>query len=146
MPLHALSTHIRTPSHGRVYSVNLGNSTQWDDSTAAFVAKLSATKSKSLRYIGTMIADVHRTLLYGGIFMYPAQRGMPHGKLSLVFEAAPMAFLARQAGATAIAGPGAAGCLLRQVPQSTQQRTPVVIGSRDDVAEYMREVSGRKQP
>ena len=87
-----------------------------------------------------VVADVHRTLLYGGIFLYPAQRGMPHGKLSLVFEAAPMAFLARQAGAAASAGE--AGCLLELLPRSTQQRTPVFIGSSDDVAECLREVCG----
>lgn len=87
--------------------------------------------SAGLRYIGTMVADVHRTLLYGGVFFYPAQPPtMPHGKLSLVFEAAPMAFLAHHAGAHESCGTG--GSLLDLAPSSTQQRTPVVIGSRDD--------------
>ena len=151
--------HIRTPSRGRTYSVNMGLRGGWDERTRAYVDSLSeppdpksgsqpahassasasavsSRPARSLRYIGTMVADVHRTLLYGGIFLYPGDRKSPNGKLLLVHEAGPMAFLAQQAGASADTGGGVQ--LLDVKPSRESRATPVVIGSRDDVIDYLR--------
>jgi fructose-1,6-bisphosphatase I len=82
----------------------------------------------SYRYIGSMVADFHRNLLHGGVFAYPATPGKPNGKIRLLYEAAPLAFLAEQAG-----GYGSDGKqrILDIVPTDIHQRTPVYIGNRD---------------
>mmetsp|Transcript_18796 Transcript_18796/g.56759 ORF Transcript_18796/g.56759 Transcript_18796/m.56759 type:complete len:161 (+) Transcript_18796:1085-1567(+) len=84
------------------------------------------------RYIGSMVGDVHRTLQYGGIFAYPADAKNPDGKLRLLYEAAPMAFLMEQAGGLALTGKTR---VMDLIPQSVHQRVPVVLGSREDVLE-----------
>ena len=104
--------------------------------SSASASAVSSRPARSLRYIGTMVADVHRTLLYGGIFLYPGDRKSPNGKLLLVHEAGPMAFLAQQAGASADTGGGVQ--LLDVKPSRESRATPVVIGSRDDVIDYLR--------
>ena len=94
-----------------------------------------------LRYIGSFVADFHRTLLQGGIFMYPSEREKPAGKLRLLYEAAPIAMIAEQAGGRASTG---LQDLVDVVPESLHQRTPVYVGSADfvDLAEgFLRESS-----
>jgi len=86
----------------------------------------------SLRYVGTMVADVHRTLHYGGIFMYPSDESSPTGKLRLVYECNPMAFIVEQAGGRATDG---SRRIMDIVPESLHQRVPCFMGSPDDVAE-----------
>ncbi|KOO27579.1 fructose-1,6-bisphosphatase [Chrysochromulina tobinii] len=124
---------------GKTFSVNVGLSGGWDARTAQYIGALSrASPPRTLRYIGTMAADVHRTLLYGGLFLYPASRGAPRGKLRLLFEAGPMSWLALQAGAEADDGEGASP--LNAVPTSAHEKTPLFIGSRFDVEDYLRQV------
>uniref|UniRef100_A0A0E0L315 fructose-bisphosphatase n=1 Tax=Oryza punctata TaxID=4537 RepID=A0A0E0L315_ORYPU len=132
------------PNRGKIYSVNEGNAKNWDAPTAKFVEKCKfpqdGSPSKSLRYIGSMVADVHRTLLYGGIFLYPADQKSPNGKLryadanselqSVLYEVFPMSFLMEQAGGQAFTGKQRA---LELVPRKIHDRSPIFLGSYDDV-------------
>jgi len=88
-------------------------------------------QAKNARYIGSLVADFHRNLISGGIFLYPADTRNPHGKLRLLYEAAPLAFVVEQAG-----GRATDGCrsILDISPENLHQKTPLVIGSKDDVA------------
>jgi fructose-1,6-bisphosphatase I len=135
---------IRTPPVGKYYSINEGNWNKWSPATqrvvAAFKNGEGAVKPKNARYIGSLVADFHRNLLSGGIFLYPADTKSPRGKLRLLYEAAPMAMLVEQAGGAATDGQTR---IMDIVPRNLHERTPLVIGSRADV-EYvtavMREV------
>jgi fructose-1,6-bisphosphatase I len=91
-------------------------------------------KPYSARYIGSMVADVHRTLLYGGIFGYPDDKKSAKGKLRLLYEAFPMAYLTEQAGGLATTGTGR---VLDVVPGSIHERCPIWLGSKEDVEELM---------
>ena len=86
----------------------------------------------STRYIGSLVSDFHRNLLYGGIFLYPADEKNPNGKLRLLYEANPLAFIVEQAGGAASDGRER---ILNIEPASLHQRTPLIIGSFDDVRE-----------
>ena len=106
---HALCEFVLTrskitmPQKGRIYSINEGNAERWAPYTKDFVGELKSKRNRySLRYVGTMVADMHRTLLRGGIFMYPGDELSPNGKLRLVYEASPFAWLAKQAGGCAV--------------------------------------------
>ncbi|MGH7446818.1 MAG: class 1 fructose-bisphosphatase, partial [Longimicrobiales bacterium] len=131
---------MRIPQPGkRIYSVNEGNYASWSNSQRAFVDHLkimdgSNPRPFSSRYIGSLVADFHRTLLYGGLFMYPADRNNPNGKLRLLYEAAPLAFLAEQAGGRGSTGEQDIGDV---VPTSLHQRIPLYLGSKEwvDLAE-----------
>ena len=128
---------IKIPKRGKIYSVNSGNSHKWSEGVRNYVTNLLAPASDgsrpySLRYVGTMVADIHRTLFYGGIFMYPDDREAPNGKLRLVYEVNPMAFIVEQAGGKASDGEGRS---LDTVPTSLHQRVPCYMGSIDDVNE-----------
>ncbi|KAK8681872.1 hypothetical protein V6N13_054271 [Hibiscus sabdariffa] len=116
---------IKIPKKGKIYSVNEGNAKNWDAPTAAYVEKCKFPKdgssSKSLRYIGSMVADVHRTLLYGGTFMYPADKRNPNGKLRVLYEVFPMSFLIEKAGGQAFTGKQRA---LDLVPTKIHERSP----------------------
>jgi len=130
--------NIRIPENGAVYSVNEGNSVYWTEGTRAWVQALKgksnpAGKPYSLRYIGSMVADVHRTLLVGGVFAYPPDlknSTKPRGKLRLLYEASPMAFLVEHAGGKASTGTGR---ILDLEPESLHQRVPVFFGSATDI-------------
>jgi len=124
---------IRLPKRGSIYSINEGYSDRWDEGTLRYVASLKKRPYKS-RYIGSLVADFHRTLLYGGIFLYPADKKTPQGKLRLLYEAAPLAFIAEQAGGMAMDGKQP---ILDLEPKSLHQRTPLIIGSEEDVKEYL---------
>lgn len=128
---------IRTPRRGRIYSVNEGNYCRWFDGVKRYVDWLKVEdpathRPYSARYVGSLVADFHRNLLYGGIYMYPGDQRNPDGKLRLLYEAAPLAFVAEQAG-------GAASDGRRRIsdiaPEAIHQRTPLYIGSPDDVAD-----------
>lgn len=128
---------LRIPKRGRIYSINSGNAHKWEPNLRNYVAHLlrpsdDGMRPYSLRYIGTMVADVHRTLHYGGIFMYPADASSPTGKLRLVYEVAPMAFLVEQAGGRATDGHRR---ILDITPGSLHQRIPCFMGSEEDVLE-----------
>lgn len=129
---------IRIPERGKIYSVNEGNYNYWDKNVRSFVDYLKepdkATKRPyTSRYIGALVADFHRNLLKGGIFMYPANTKdpkKPHGKLRLLCEAAPLAFIVEQAGGYASTGHER---ILDVEPQELHQRVPLFIGSKQDV-------------
>ncbi|TYI88272.1 hypothetical protein E1A91_D04G196800v1 [Gossypium mustelinum] len=127
---------IKIPKKGKIYSVNEGNAKNWDEPTRKFIEKCKfptdGSPPKSLRYIGSMVADVHRTLLYGGIFLYPADKKSPNGKLRVLYEVFPMSYLMEQAGGQAFTGKQRA---LDLVPGKIHERSPVFLGSYDDVEE-----------
>jgi len=127
---------IKIPKKHNIYSINEGYYKYWFDSVRKYVDKLKDPKdSKSIysqRYVGSMVADVHRTLLYGGIFMYPGDTRSPEGKLRLLYEANPMAFLMEQAGGKAITGNGR---ILDVQPKGIHERVPVFLGSKENVEE-----------
>ena len=127
------------PSTGKIYSVNEGNSMYWDERTRTAVESFKSKdnprgKPYTHRYVGSMVADFHRTLLYGGIFMYPMDYKDPEhpkGKLRLMCEANPMAYLAEQAGGVATDG---SRRILDITPESLHVRVPLFIGSVQEVA------------
>lgn len=124
---------IRIPSRGKIYSFNEGNALFFDEPTKKYLDSIkypSNNKPYSARYIGSMVADVHRTLLYGGIFGYPADKKSKSGKLRLLYEGYPMAYLVEQAGGLAIDGHQA---ILDIVPTQIHQRTGIFLGSKEDV-------------
>lgn len=127
---------IKIPKKGKIYSINEGNAKNWDEPTKKYVEKCKfppdGSSPKSLRYIGSMVADVHRTLLYGGIFMYPGDKKSPSGKLRVLYEVFPMSFLMEHAGGQAFTGKQQA---LDLVPKKIHERSPVFLGSYDDVEE-----------
>jgi fructose-1,6-bisphosphatase I len=126
---------IRIPPKGKYYSVNEGNYHSWSDSTRKYMDWLKETDKTTgrpygLRYIGSLVADVHRTLLYGGIFLYPGSVKKPEGKLRLLYEASPLAMVVEQAGGKATNGKMR---ILDIQPSDLHQRTPLVIGGPDEV-------------
>jgi len=141
--------NIRIPERGKIYSVNEGNDAFWDEKTLALVNYFKARDKGSgrpytSRYIGSLVADFHRNLLKGGIFMYPADTKdpkKPSGKLRLMVEANPLALVVREAGGYASDGNGP---ILNINPTEFHQRVPLYIGSREDVALAEEVISGRK--
>lgn len=134
--------NIQTPSRGKVYSINEGNSNTWDEGTRKYINDLkkgtpeTGQKPYSLRYIGSLVADFHRNLLYGGIFLYPADYkdpNKPKSKLRLLYEAAPLAFIVEQAGGKASTGDTA---IMEINAEQLHQKTPLIIGSKEDVEKY----------
>ena len=121
---------IRMPAQGKYYSVNEANVDSFPRGYQTFVQKLRGGlngKRYSSRYIGSMVADVHRTLLKGGVFLYPPTADNPGGKLRLLYEASPMAFLVEQAGGVATDGQRR---ILDIQPHSIHERTPLALGSQ----------------
>ncbi|KAH8930089.1 inositol phosphatase [Atractiella rhizophila] len=129
--------NIQIPSRGKIYSFNEGNSLFFHEPVKAYLESIkypSNNKPYSARYIGSMVADVHRTLLYGGIFGYPDDKKSKNGKLRLLYEGFPMAFLTEQAGGLATTGKER---ILDIVPTNIHQRTPVFLGSKEDVQDLL---------
>lgn len=127
--------NIKIPKRGKIYSVNEGNYKWWDPGMKKYIKYLqeedkATQRPYSARYIGSLVADVHRTMLYGGIFCYPGDTRHPNGKLRLMYEGNPMAFLMEQAGGRAIDGRQR---ILDVVPTKLHQKTPVFVGSEEDV-------------
>ena len=126
---------IVTPRVGKYYSVNESNFARWSKGTQWAVRgfhgeRPDEIKGKNSRYIGSLVADFHRNLLAGGIFLYPADSKNPSGKLRLMYECSPMAFIAEQAQGSATDG---VTRILDVQPTELHQRIPLVIGSREDV-------------
>ncbi len=127
--------NIQIPKRGKIYSINEGNYKYWHPGLKKYIKFLQKDedpdeKPYSARYIGSMVADLHRNLLYGGIFIYPADRRNPKGKLRLLYECNPMSFIVEQAGGRATDGKQR---ILEKIPQSLHERTPIYIGSEEDV-------------
>lgn len=128
---------IKIKPKGKIYSINEGYEKYWDEAVREYVIskkRPSTGKPYGARYIGSMVADVHRTLVYGGIFMYPATSEAPKGKLRLLYEGNPMAFIMEQAGGMATDGKNR---ILDIQPTAIHQRTPIFMGSPEDVEEVM---------
>jgi fructose-1,6-bisphosphatase I len=125
--------HMKMPGQGSYYSVNEANAATWPDEYRAYVDRLRSGglgRQYSSRYIGSLVADFHRTLLKGGVFLYPPTRDQPGGKLRLLYEANPLAFIAEQAGGMASSGNGR---ILDIKPEGIHQRTPFMVGSRREM-------------
>ncbi|SNR32022.1 MULTISPECIES: class 1 fructose-bisphosphatase [Hymenobacter] len=119
--------NIQTPATGAIYSINEGASATFSAGTTAFVAYCKE-QNYSARYIGSLVADFHRNLLKGGIYMYPASAKAPQGKLRLMYECNPLAFIVEQAGGKATSG----RCRILEIePHEMHQRSPVFIGSSE---------------
>ena len=137
---------IKTPSKGKIYSANEGNARFWDEGTKKYINYLkekdSATdRPYSLRYIGSLVADFHRNLLYGGIFLYPTDYKdpeKPKAKLRLLYEASPLAFIVEQAGGMATTGKEN---IMDIEPTDLHQKVPLIIGSKEDVLTYLKFLS-----
>ncbi len=133
--------NIQIPAKGKIYSINEGNYGYWDQGTRDYINWLKDPKSNhpqpyTARYIGSLVADFHRNLLYGGIFLYPADLRdplKPKGKLRLMCEANPMSFIMEQAGGLATTGTER---VLEIQPTQIHQRVPLILGSHDDVKLY----------
>ena len=122
---------IRMPDRKKVYSVNEANADGFPESFQRYL-RWAHANGYSSRYIGSMVADVHRTLVNGGVFLYPPTKKHPQGKLRLLDEANPMSFLVEQAGGTSVAADGRR--TMDIVPRELHERVPLVMGSRDEVA------------
>jgi fructose-1,6-bisphosphatase I len=132
--------NIRIPPRGKIYSINEGNHASWQPGVQNWVEWLKTpsedkVRPYSARYVGSLVADFHRTLLKGGVFAYPADKKNANGKLRLMYEAAPLAMIAEQAGGAASTG---SERVLEVVPRELHQRVPLYIGSKDDVADALK--------
>jgi fructose-1,6-bisphosphatase I len=127
--------NMQLPTKRAIYSVNEGNSMYWDDWCNAYFHSLKhpgeGGKPYSARYIGSMVADAYRTLLYGGVFAYPADSKSPKGKLRILYECAPMAMLFENAGGLAVNS--RMERLLSVQPEHIHDRSGVFLGSKDEV-------------
>src|SRR5205814_6912939 len=121
--------NMKMPVQGNTYSVNEANADGFPESYRTYLSRLRS-RGYGSRYIGSLVADFHRTLLRGGIFLYPPTQSYPDGKLRLLYEANPIALLAEQAGGLATDGRRR---ILEIVPESLHQRTSLVVGSRAEV-------------
>jgi fructose-1,6-bisphosphatase I len=138
--------NIRCAQRGNTYSVNEGNFARWTPQVQKWNTWIKAEDKATgrpygHRYVGSLVADAHRTLIKGGIFAYPADSKSPHGKLRLLYEANPMAYLFEQAGGAATNGTER---ILDLTPTELHQRTPLIVGSADDVLAYRQFVSGER--
>lgn len=127
--------NMRIPEKGKEYSVNEGNYNKWDKKIQRIFDYFKeidpeTKRPYSLRYIGTLVADFHRIMLYGGFFAYPPDKKNTEGKLRLTYECIPLSFLAEQAGGKAIDGEIR---ILDKKPTNIHQRTPIYIGSKTEI-------------
>uniref|UniRef100_A0A8R1Y168 Fructose-1,6-bisphosphatase isozyme 2 n=1 Tax=Onchocerca volvulus TaxID=6282 RepID=A0A8R1Y168_ONCVO len=124
---------MKIPQKGKIYSVNEGNTSKWSKGIQEYVHTRKfpseGQQAMNARYVGSMVSDIHRTLLYGGIFMYPGMKDKPMGKLRLLYENIPMAYIIEQAGGMASNGTKP---ILDIVPTSIHDRSPLFLGSPDD--------------
>ena len=122
--------NIRIPESGGYYSVNESNADKWLDNMDANLERLKRESGLGMRDVGAMVADMHRTLIKGGIFLYPADDKNTTGKLRLLYEAIPMGFIMEQAGGSAMSRDVA---VLDIKPESLHQRIPVYLGSKTKI-------------
>ena len=127
---------MKMPAKGKYYSCNEANLDLFPEHYRAYIQELrspAAGAAYSSRYIGSLVADFHRTLLKGGVFLYPSTESHPSGKLRLLYEANPLALIAEQAGGIATSGEEP---ILNIIPKGIHQRTPLVIGGRSEVEAF----------
>ena len=138
--------NLTCPERGNTYSINEGNFARWDSRVKKWNAWVKGEDSAEglpygHRYVGSLVADAHRTLLKGGIFAYPADKKSPDGKLRLLYEANPMAYVFEQAGGAATDG---VNRILDIEPKALHARTPLVLGSKHDVNVYRQFMRGER--
>ncbi|CAG5090872.1 6-bisphosphatase 1 (Sus scrofa) [Cotesia congregata] len=129
--------NIKIPTRGNIYSINEGSEGTWEVAIKEYIkSKKYPAKGKSYgaRYVGSMVADIHRTMKYGGIFLYPSTSAYPNGKLRLLYECIPMAYIIKNAGGKASTGKID---LLDVIPEEIHQRTPIFLGSPEDVDDLL---------
>lgn len=141
------SPHIKIPERGRIYSVNEGNYIHWQDGVKRYIDWLkmddgATGRPYSSRYVGSLVADFHRNLLYGGVYLYPGDKRHPNGKLRVLYEAAPLAFIVEQAGGRATDG---SRRIMEIAPTALHQRTPLIIGSPKDVEDCCAFINGEHE-
>ena len=128
---------LQIPSGNKTYSINEAYTERFDEGVQNYLSWAHENGYTS-RYIGSMVADVHRTLLKGGVFMYPPTSDKPEGKLRLMYEANPMAMIIEQAGGSAIAQ---GNRILEINPEGLHQRTSVILGSSDQVDAILKQLT-----
>lgn len=127
--------NFRMPQHGTIYSINEGSYNSWQAGLKKYIKYCQEEDAETgrpytARYIGSMVADIHRTLIMGGIFIYPSSNRYPEGKLRLMYECNPLGFIIEQAGGMATDGEGR---IMEIQPESLHQRTPIFVGSKENV-------------
>ncbi len=122
--------NIRMPKAGRIYSTNEAYQGSFPEPIQRYLEWVKDGGNYTSRYIGSLVADFHRTLIRGGVFLYPGSKKSPQGKLRLLYEANPLAFVAEQADGMATDGQQR---ILEKYPQAMHERTPLIIGSKDEV-------------
>ncbi len=138
--------NMTVPDRGKIFSMNTGYLNFWPDEIRRYYDYITSVdpatnRPYSLRYIGSLVADFHRNLLYGGVFIYPPDKKHPNGKLRLMYEANPLAFLVEKAGGAASDG---FTPILQKQPVDIDQETPLIIGSKEDVAVVEDFLRGKK--
>jgi fructose-1,6-bisphosphatase I len=123
---------MKCPETGNIYSLNYGNYSAYSDQLKKYIDSCERKKNNTQRYVGSLVADIHRNLIKGGIFLYPATAEKPKGKLRLLYECNPMAFIIEIAGGHATNGKQP---ILNIIPESLHERSPLFIGSRDMMQE-----------
>ena len=131
--------NLKMPKKGYHYSCNEANSLKWDPKIQNFIndmksSQINGGKKYFSRYIATAVADIHRILYFGGIYMYPAEKELPNGKIRLIYEANPLAMIIEQAGGKAVIGDER---ILDVVPKSIHQTVPFFVGSTDNIDEFL---------
>jgi len=139
--------NIKIPETSSIYSLNEANSLNWDQPLQDVVNRWktgtgASGKQFSSRYIGSMVGDVHRTLLYGGVFGYPGDTKNVNGKLRLLYEGAPMSFIMEQAGGMSTTGRQR---VMEISPDTVHQRVPIMMGSKNDIQEVIDAYAAWKQ-
>jgi fructose-1,6-bisphosphatase I len=129
--------NVKMPESGQTYSVNEGNRRHFPEGVQKYLdwAQSDESGGYSLRYIGSLVADFHRTLMRGGVFLYPPTLKAPEGKLRLLYEANPLAFLAEVAGGMATDGKRR---VMEKQPKAMHERTPLIIGSKKEVEKVLK--------
>jgi fructose-1,6-bisphosphatase I len=130
--------NIRIPEKGSYYSINESYCDRWHEPYLKYLTRLRSGelgRRYSSRFVGSMVADFHRTLLRGGVFIYPPNTDYPEGRLRLLYEANPVSFIAEQAGGAASNGQQP---LLDVQPQTIHERTPLIVGGKSEMAEFER--------
>ena len=135
----SVNNNVQLPSIGKIYSMNQGNLSKFEQAAKRFVAYCTeadkaTSRPYSIRYIGSMVGDMYRTFLKGGVFLYPAYEGETKGKLRLLYECIPMSFLAEQAGGM---GTNGKERILSLQPTGLHERCAIVIGSSALVDLYL---------
>ncbi len=137
--------NLRIPRRGKYFSTNMGNYYKWKEPVRQYIQYLQQSDNGGkdayeLRYIATSVADIHRTIHYGGIYLYPENTKNPEGKIRLVYEANPLAFIIEQCGGKASTG---VQRILDIKPKQIHQRIPFIVGSYDDVSDYIEFINGK---